>query len=369
MSALPGGILVLAFAAHSGVVAKPGQITGLSANPATAAVGTNVTLTIAGSETCGELTITFGDGNSTTLAGVALPHILVHAYGKTGSYTPSVTGGGPAKHCTGAGTASLKVMTYVELLCGAVDCGAVASALDGRQNPGSLSPSVAAALADAVPDACPHAPQITGMLLGSLIEPGGPVILFGCGFVNPEVRLLGQFPGGYVTLKPDKWTGKGFAGWIPDGITGVPDHEAALQVVTNAGSSNEWKVQFTADRAIHTLTLHEVTADCDNGDWTEDHCPRSDCNVSLCAVHQLNVPGAASGSDQVWANLKNGWTDYKHGFTQYWEGLTEGSNAAGSYVGSDVRPTMKVDWHVSGWSYISYRVKFKIIGPVGVPYR
>jgi hypothetical protein len=348
-------------------LSKPGTITGLQLSTATPAVGGEVKITIQGDGTCGLLSLSLGDGRPTSLSSVDLPHTVTHVYGQPGSHTVQVSGAGPSHQCTGGAAVPITVKTYAELLCGQVECGPLVDAISNK--PDLIDQIDAGKLGD-VELSCLKTPKITGILLGSLITPGGPVVLSGCGFIgNPELRLVGQFPGGYVTLIPDPggWAYGHFWGHIPAGIIGAPDQDAFLQIVTKYGSSQHWNVYFTADRQITYLRTNDVVADCGNKEITKDDCPDG-CDVTLCGSHALWVPGDIWGTDHVAATLANGWTYYKTGFRWNAKGLTPGE-ASDAFVGSETQPQVKVSWNVGGWSSLNYRVKVKIAGPVGVPYK
>ncbi len=82
-----------------------GTITSLGANPSSPLVGQSVTFTVNGSGTCGSLTLTSGDGASTTLSG-AFPLTTSHAYSSAGSFTATATG---ITSCTGSASTSVTV--------------------------------------------------------------------------------------------------------------------------------------------------------------------------------------------------------------------------------------------------------------------
>lgn len=86
---------------------SPGLVTSLSAVPSSAVVSQTVTFTVSGTGTCGGLTLTFGDGTSTSLSG-AFPLTASHAYGTTGTFTATATG---TVSCTGSASTSVSVTT------------------------------------------------------------------------------------------------------------------------------------------------------------------------------------------------------------------------------------------------------------------
>jgi hypothetical protein len=97
---------------------KPGAITALLVSPSTVTAGATTSVTIAGSGTCGELSLSLGTGRPMVLTNVDLPHAIAHVYPEAGRYALSVTGAGNAKHCTGSATSTINVQRPAGSLVG-----------------------------------------------------------------------------------------------------------------------------------------------------------------------------------------------------------------------------------------------------------
>lgn len=84
----------------------PGTIAGLISTPNPAQVGQSVTFTVSGTGTCGGLSLTFGDGTSTSLSG-PFPITTSHAYTSAGIFTATATG---TTSCTDSASVSATVI-------------------------------------------------------------------------------------------------------------------------------------------------------------------------------------------------------------------------------------------------------------------
>ena len=207
-------------------------------------------------------------------------------------------------------------------------------------------------------------PQITGFLVGSKVTPGGTIVMFGCGFTgNPEMRLNGKFPGGFVKLTPTLWEPDVFAGVIPSGLNAIP-HTGSLQVFTTHGASNPWPAEFIPAEEVRVLS--EVQTDCSDSAYTKDLCPKTPCSGSLCATHTNYAFWADYGKDRVEAAGELGY-----GWTYYMMGLNKSSNngdATVEYNGNPTRPKLTVSWSAGAFGSIAYNAKILIRGPRGIPH-
>lgn len=337
--------------------AAPGTVTGLTLAPSPAAVGSPVTITIAGTGTCDSLDLDFGDGTPHAILSGTFPHSATHSYKAAG--TLSLTAKGVSK-CAGKASASLTVTGGVSLidLCTKV----------GAERPIDIFTAVCVG------------PKITGFFPFSLMKPGGVVGISGCGFGSSpgEFRLVGDFPGGYLKLETFKWTDEIVSGTIPKGITGVKDQPATLQIVrADKKVSNTWPVTFTAAREIRLFPAAEVKeffcaegADSDEcqGSWMSPQPTFHGYHhsVGILAIWE-------SGTD--WfkiPELKNQWVidsvdercHYKINATLLGPfGFKEGATSA------TVQETWALTHGYLSYSHAHYCPDVYITGPIGTSYK
>jgi hypothetical protein len=92
---------------------------------------------------------------------------------------------------------------------------------------------------------------------GALLTPGGYITISGRGFGQTlgQVNAVGRFPNGELAYKVIEWRDDQIHALLPEGVRGVPDQGATLQVVTRGGKT--WSapgMRFVATRAEIMLT-------------------------------------------------------------------------------------------------------------------
>ncbi len=261
-----------------------GTLDSVTADPSPACADSLVTATVEGTGTCQSMRLSFDYPNLTAQSVVnpSFPVTLTHTYATAGTYT--IRAGSADANCTGDPETTLVV------------------------NPCNWQ--LDAALVDTFITALK--PVIAGGL--GLVQPGNPfpILVFGEKFgPNPgKLFLDGAF--GTVELPVLEWGSDGayIGASIPAGICGVPDHEAAIRVVTALGwASDPWPVLFTAAREVLPLPRDAVQVLSCGSDSNKDCC-NSQCdeddndwfsaclspNSSICGSH-MNA-WAAIGDDQ-----------------------------------------------------------------------
>ena len=214
-------------------------------------------------------------------------------------------------------------------------------------------------------------PAITSVFPFSVIRPGGGVIVLGTNFRDtPGLFLLkGNFPGGQVNLTDLQW-GDTFAGGVIPQVTGAPDQQASLQIVTFDGkSSNLWPVEFTATRQVVLLPGNVLTLiGCgSSGFGGIDNCLDFGPPHTIEGFHSSTVDSSADGQDVYQCELQNGWV-----FDHYAWGVQDGVN--GGPFGPEPDPvgkssfTIDVHWFFDVFSSAYYELSIFVVGPVGVPF-
>src|SRR6185436_673513 len=112
----------------------PSRVTSVVVAPQTVAVGQAATIAVYGTNPCGLVQVSTGDGNAPYTPISGLPYSQAYAWGAPGTYTVTITGGGNCQ-----GQASTTVTVVGEPLASAADFAPTVSA---------LAPSEEAAAAD-----------------------------------------------------------------------------------------------------------------------------------------------------------------------------------------------------------------------------
>ena len=253
------------------------------------------------------------------------------------------------------------------------------------------------------PDPCGDRYAIETIQASPPLDPGEQIHIHGCGFgSNPpggEVRLLGDFPGGYLKLNRYGWTPHGIIAVVPQ-VEGVKDMpEARLQVIRHDGTPSNWfdAGGFRAAREAKKIHPQHVGISCGAANAAECNLAKSFPlaeadffqNASFAAKHQTSIApkedcsalemlGSShhQGTDAVTIDLKNDWK-----LTGAWAWSWGKTTGNGTVTGPPSVPsgvsnaTLQFDWtafanacqgpHASG---VRYRVEIWAEGPKGVPY-
>jgi len=359
-------IFLLAFSLHplSLDAHAAGLITGLAASANPVRVNQDVTFTVKGtSGGCGDLTIDYGDGQTTQLVSVSFNNNTntttpPHKYGVAKTYLVKAI---PGKSCTGSATVSLAVTGGA---AGGVSGGRLATGAIGKYSTG-LSPGVVAKTL---------APQIETVFLFSVISPGGGVIVKGVNFgAQPGQFKLRLQNGQETNLGNLTWATQAVSGVIDPNLSGVIDQPATLTVVDARGMmSNEVPVKFTARREIRQLPMADVRFDCSTVSDTNK------CNSyegvpeyglsSFEGYHACTgifITCNDAGDDDYSATVANGW-EYSHG--ENWGGK---SNSSQPIVIRDEPGSFhfKIHWDTVGNRSVNYRGPIYIEGPAGTSHK
>lgn len=211
-------------------------------------------------------------------------------------------------------------------------------------------------------------PVITWIFPFSVIRPRGGVILQGTHFMDQpgELLLLGNFPGGQLSLTDLQWRDTDAAGVIPD-VTAVPDQDASLQIITRRGTrSNVLPVKFEANREVALLPHSALKVI-----YFDEHGWGSDSDsYTLDASHfgGLGDFSSGDGHDVYQCTLLNGWV-----FSHYEWGTRDGVN--GGPFGQSSDPvgsssfTIDVHWFYDVLGSANYQLKIFVVGPAGIAFQ
>lgn len=192
------------------------------------------------------------------------------------------------------------------------------------------------------------------------IEPGEEIILNGC-FPAGELRLVGQFPSGHVKLDILTWFPHAINARVPASLTGVVDHAATLQVVTQDSTlSNALPIRFKAHREIVQLG-HVLSFSC-----AQPYVGCMTFDEKQIAEHKASDM-VALGVDTISAALVNGWT-LAGMWWGWWDKGSPGKALAQSsgFVNGAATATVKMHWAAWGTGAVEYEVALYGIGPAGV---
>jgi hypothetical protein len=251
----------------------------------------------------------------------------------------------------------------------------------------ALSPAVVQAVAGAAPTPSCAAPKITQISAAPPLDPGDEVILNGCGFgaagQGSELRLVGNFPGGYAKFKPSVWHDDAIKAVLDPGIRGAFDQDAKIQVVRgDLKLSTPLPIAFRAAREVVLVEeKNTVTVAC-GGDKSDGHF--NDCrvpwmgpgpggpdmkNFTMAGLHWVNDADLDNeGTDEISFTLKNGFKTCGYGWG--WWYAYPGTGYAGvphGYADGRTSLTLKMNWGFTR-DGMQYHVDVYAIGPAGVPY-
>jgi hypothetical protein len=256
------------------------------------------------------------------------------------------------------------------------------------------------------PDPCGNSFELKAIQATPPLDPGELIMVDGCGFgpypPGGELRLAGDFPGGYLKLKISGWTTRAIGAQLPM-VTGVPDMPSAkLQVVRHDGKFSNWLDVggFRATRDVRRIHPNDiVVSTCGHPSPSDDsHCtmakshPLSESNFfggasfaskwntsttpkGDCSATEMLGANPWGYTDVAAVNLYNGWT--LAGYAWWWTYGGEGyvvppEGFAANSSSSTVRMKWSLYVHKCVGPYQSglrYRVDLYAVGPKGVPYK
>jgi hypothetical protein len=250
----------------------------------------------------------------------------------------------------------------------------------------TLSPAVIQVIGGAKPTPSCATPKITQISAAPPLDPGDEVILNGCGFGSGggnELRLVGNFPGGYAKLKPSIWHDDAIKAVLDPATRGAFDQaDTKLQVVRgDLKLSNQVPIAFRAAREVvlveekTTVTL-ACGGDKSDGHFNYCHSP-FDTGMSLPVMHNFSMAGIHwvndgdldnEGSDEMSLTLKNGFKTCGYGW-EWWYEYPGTGFASVPHGYADGRTSLKIrmDWGLTH-DGMQYHVDVYAIGPAGVPY-
>jgi hypothetical protein len=223
------------------------------------------------------------------------------------------------------------------------------------------------------------------------VEPEKDILLTGCTFGERpgEVRLVyTDVEGAYITFQVLDWEKNLIRARLPR-RTGVPDHEAHIQVVRNNGQATELvPVQFRATRDYQAVfggymsVFSSYSAGHDMFSVGETICapdPPDDLtnkrrvSVSYEGYHRHTGSGYISGPDTWFVNLENGWvlfaiSDWKEITGKIPNHHSMANQPVGYAIGS-ANVSFRVSWWInSGGANLYYHGYMLATGPIGMPY-
>ena len=137
---------------------------------------------------------------------------------------------------------------------------------------GSVRARMGSTPAGSPPPTCPK-PTIKSVLADAPVSPGEIVVLNGCGFGSGpgHVRLMGQFPGGFLELVVQPpWRDNSLEVKVPD-VSGVRDNASRITVLRSDNTiGNELPLPFQATRVVHQLPRSLAVVGC---------AQAGDCNI------------------------------------------------------------------------------------------
>ncbi|HEY3124914.1 MAG TPA: hypothetical protein VGK70_12755 [Thermoanaerobaculia bacterium] len=240
------------------------------------------------------------------------------------------------------------------------------------------------------------------------LDPGDDVSVQGCGFglkaPGSDLRLMGDFPGGFIKLETKTWNGYSITARVPDVKGAKDDPNAKLQVVLKDSTFSTWQTAgFRASREVLKLKPWDVDFHCtpyldvDICDLATNHLLADSQffgGATFAARHDAphveyagdypckefpHIGFRINPSDSAAVSLKNGWV--LAGYAWWWRyqitpnlgyveaplGFHEGAKSSNIVVESvAVADDCEKPPKRGG---VSYRVDLYIIGPAGVPHR
>ncbi len=340
-------VVVLLFAPVT--ASANGTVTAVAPSPSpTPACELNV-IKIGGSGSCTGVQLHLGDGTNTVNLPGVFPLLVYHAYSKPGTYALEAVGQGT---CGGDVTASLQVV------------GPTLSSISGSVTPGGKV-------------------SLQGANFGEV--PPGQIFIALSGQIARPLQITAWGPGiGEASFA---------SGIIPANISGVPDQDAQIYLVTPCGNtSNSLTPHFTATRDLVRLPYIDINCSSTSGLGNSDAC-QSNGNYGVppeCGGIPTagDVPpptgfvgyhasgwgfSGESGNDDfftasLWFTpyLINGWVFEGHSGISWW-----GSQAPSYWYVSPIgggSPSVSVNWYANNCGAVEYYGDLYITGPRGVPY-
>jgi hypothetical protein len=252
---------------------------------------------------------------------------------------------------------------------------------------------------DIGPNPCGDSFELKAIQATPPLDPGELVQLEGCGFgpypPGGEVRLVGDFPGGYLKLHISGWGPTSLLMSVPM-VTGVPDMPAAkLQVVRHDGKFSNWLDVggFRATKEVRLIHPNDVVITC----WLQP------APCGFAKSHPLSEAGFFGGAtfaskriktvdpdtcgdtalaqlgeehtDLAAVNLYNAWV--LAGYAWGWDGTGNAwVKAPEGFAANSSSATIKMTWGLQTdpcdgphQSNLRYRVDLYAVGPKGVPYK
>ncbi len=234
---------------------------------------------------------------------------------------------------------------------------------------------LAGLLATPPPPSCPT-PTIQAVLSDSPVSPGEEIVLNGCGFgaARPHVRLIGQFPNGFLELEiVPPWKDHVLVARVP-AASGVLDQPARLSVLRNDLTiGNEVPLGFRASRSLYWLTKDDVALGCARPGYCGPvSIPAGSVEGTTGAVHEVDQPSPWIQVDTVSVHLVNGWTLYDYGYSTE-DGLSHSDFAYATpptgFVDGASTATIRVVSTLIGRSAIRWSLFLFAVGPSGVAWR
>ncbi len=252
----------------------------------------------------------------------------------------------------------------------------------------ALSPAAAVAIQGAFPTPTPGCatPKITQVSAAPPLDPGDEIILNGCGFGGAgggsELRLVGNFPGGYAKFKASVWHDDAIKAVLDPSIRGAFDQNAQMQVVRgDLKLSNQVPIAFRAAREVVLFEEKNTINVACGGDASSGHF--NHCRTPFQSGMSLPIPSDFTmlgahwvndgdldneGTDEIRLNLANGFKTCGYGWEWWYEYPGTGyAHAPQGYADGKTSLTLKVAWGFTR-DGLQYHVDVYAIGPAGVPY-
>jgi hypothetical protein len=234
---------------------------------------------------------------------------------------------------------------------------------------------------------CDVDPPRIGRVVGNA-TPGSVISVRGSCFggTSGEVRLHGNFPGGFRSLPAIKWEDGQIAVQIPADLSGVTDGQMSIDAITpQRKATNTLSVQFTARREIVDVT-HLWRSSCRNfqrennrytfdikcgNNWVDYH-EIEDTGAQLIVEDDIVFGKPQYGSYTIQINqncaLNNAWADVRRGSVTEIRGWYDGPPHI-SKVGISGREEEYLDVHWYGddlHKYWNFSLRANAECPVGI---
>jgi len=344
------------------VFSQQGTIQSILVEPDPPCAGRETTFQVMGTGTCQQAYLQVDAPNSAPISATNtnFPMLFTHVYSNPGDYL--VRAGSDHPQCLGEPQLDLQVVEESECLT-------------------SLNGGVLEDLFNSL------RPKISGGL--GLVQPGNPfpILIFGNDFGSEPGRIFleGQF--GSVELPVlESGADRTFAStYFPEGICGVADHEASLQVVASSlWWSKPFPVEFTAKREVQlfpqvgTQLMHCSTdSSCDLCneffDLGDEGCfSARDPNASIAAFHYNpgGEPSSDSGNDADKIDISGGnWLIESWDFNVNVDPGEGWAHAQHNNPYLEQLGEFSIDWMVTPNDSLSYTLPVYISGPCGTSYQ